>query len=168
MSIAVVLTGSNGNLHTLKITMVKVKKALLFRDNMLHCLGTSHIILDYQILREIRFRNQECGGSINMHTYVVKRKLFSNDIKQRLPFILCRERVPAPRNEADEQDNDVERRTAASVATTLHSPPSDGQGDGPNSNSSNRNLLKSASISASKCIGVQPKTDAEVTNFIFY
>ncbi|KAL1564065.1 Mitogen-activated protein kinase 8 [Salvia divinorum] len=83
---------------------------------------------------------------------------------QRQHASLPRERVPAPKDEAEE--NDFEKRTAASVATTLDSPPGN---DGMNSSSQNgnkgnysaRSLLKSASISASKCIGVKEKKNAE-------
>lgn len=83
-----------------------------------------------------------------------------------------RERVPAPKEDAD-QSNNLER-TAASVATTLQSPPSDGS-ENPNADAngpskpnytpvSSRSLLKSASISASKCIGT--KKDSKVSNII--
>ncbi|KAL1819861.1 hypothetical protein DCAR_0416162 [Daucus carota subsp. sativus] len=73
---------------------------------------------------------------------------------QRQHASLPRERVPAPKDEATtHESNDFEKRTADSVASTLHSPP--GQSD------SARSLLKSASISASKCIGVQPTKEAE-------
>ncbi|XP_050378631.1 mitogen-activated protein kinase 9-like [Argentina anserina] len=86
---------------------------------------------------------------------------------QRQHASLPRERVPAPKEDADES-NELER-TAASVATTLNSPPADGS-DNPNANGpsktqytpvSSRSLLKSASISASKCIGVQKKDSQE-------
>lgn len=82
---------------------------------------------------------------------------------QRQHASLPRERVPAPKEEANIQE------TADSVASTLHSPP--GQSDGTDNadandgttkaNYSARSLLKSASISASKCIGVQPRKEAE-------
>lgn len=85
-----------------------------------------------------------------------------------------RERVPAPKEDAD-QSNNLER-TAASVATTLQSPPSDGS-ENPNADAngpskpnytpvSSRSLLKSASISASKCIGIGTKKDSQVSNII--
>lgn len=89
-------------------------------------------------------------------------------------LIFFRERVNAPKDESDNQNNDFERRTAASVATTLESPPKESDSsensntaaqNGPNKpNYSARSLLKSASISASKCIGVKPKQDLEVSN----
>lgn len=79
-----------------------------------------------------------------------------------------------PKEESANQTNDFEKRTAASVATTLESPPKQSDGlenantaaqNGPNKpNCSARSLLKSASISASKCIGVKPKQDLEVSN----
>lgn len=85
-------------------------------------------------------------------------------------FLFFRERVPAPKEEANIQE------TADSVASTLHSPP--GQSDGTDNadandgttkaNYSARSLLKSASISASKCIGVQPRKEAEVSLQFFF
>ncbi|KAJ8773032.1 hypothetical protein K2173_028209 [Erythroxylum novogranatense] len=84
---------------------------------------------------------------------------------QRQHASLPRERVPAPKDETAGENDEVERRSAASVATTLESPPGSHQGseqNGPNKpNYSNRSLLKSASISASKCVGVQPRRDTE-------
>ncbi|PIN14165.1 Mitogen-activated protein kinase [Handroanthus impetiginosus] len=86
---------------------------------------------------------------------------------QRQHASLPRERVPAPKDEASKQ-NDFEKRTSASVATTLESPPREGEGsENINANGQNkgnysaRSLLKSASISASKCIGVKAKKDIE-------
>ncbi|WCJ42058.1 Mitogen-activated protein kinase 8 [Euphorbia peplus] len=75
---------------------------------------------------------------------------------QRQHASLPRERVPAPKETAEEKE-DFERRTSASVAATL-SPP---QGDSNGLTTPSKHLLKSASISASKCIGVRPKTDIE-------
>ncbi|GFP86234.1 mitogen-activated protein kinase 9 [Phtheirospermum japonicum] len=85
---------------------------------------------------------------------------------QRQHASLPRERVPAPKDEGVNDNNDFEKRTAASVATTLDSPPREGEGsenmNGQNKgNYSARSLLKSASISASKCIGVKEKKDTE-------
>lgn len=86
--------------------------------------------------------------------------------------VFFRERVPAPKDEANIQEtNDTEKRIADSAASTLHSPPEQSDGtdyanadDGTNNpNYSARSLLKSASISASKCIGVQPRKEAEVS-----
>lgn len=81
-----------------------------------------------------------------------------------------RERVPLPKDE-DGEDNDFEKRTSASVATTLESPPEDHTANGNGSNKGNysaRSLLKSASISASKCVVVKPKKDPEVILSIFF
>ncbi|XP_065849235.1 mitogen-activated protein kinase 9 [Euphorbia lathyris] len=76
---------------------------------------------------------------------------------QRQHASLPRERVPAPKETAEEKE-DFERRTSASVAATL-SPP---QGNDVNGTATpNKSLLKSASISASKCIGVRPRTNTE-------
>ncbi|CAI0400497.1 unnamed protein product, partial [Linum tenue] len=82
---------------------------------------------------------------------------------------LPRERVPVPKDQEGQEENDFERRTAESVATTLNSPPEGsqesavaGKSNGPNkTNPATRSLLKSASISASKCIGVKHKTEVE-------
>ncbi|OMO59931.1 hypothetical protein CCACVL1_24531 [Corchorus capsularis] len=91
---------------------------------------------------------------------------------QRQHASLPRERVPAPKDE-NVQDNDFERRTAAAVATSLNSPPKSRLADGSENtnaegengaskpNYSARSLLKSASISASKCVGVKEKKDLE-------
>ncbi|XP_023001446.1 mitogen-activated protein kinase 9-like [Cucurbita maxima] len=91
---------------------------------------------------------------------------------QRQHASLPRERVCAPKDEAA-QHEDLEGRNGVYVASTLQSPPRSQQGDGSenaNSNEQNgqskpnysaRSLLKSASISASKCIGVKPKKELE-------
>ncbi|XP_022987945.1 mitogen-activated protein kinase 9 [Cucurbita maxima] len=90
---------------------------------------------------------------------------------QRKHASLPRERVCAPKDKV-EQHNDLEGRNGAHVATSLQSPPRS-TGDGsenangyeqnePNkANYSARSLLKSASISASKCIVVKPRNDLE-------
>lgn len=87
-----------------------------------------------------------------------------------------RERVCAPKDETANSENEIERRTAASVATSLESPPTLQQCDnaenanvglqnGPSKpNYSARCLLKSASISASKCVGVKASINSEVSN----
>lgn len=88
-----------------------------------------------------------------------------------LPYFIFRERVPAPKEEPSEQKNEIERRSAAFVATTLQSPPKNDGSENSNTDAQNghskpgysaRSLLKSASISASKCIGVKNKRDVEV------
>ncbi|RVX18061.1 Mitogen-activated protein kinase 9 [Vitis vinifera] len=87
---------------------------------------------------------------------------------QRQHASLPRERVCAPINEAADENKEFEKRSAASVATTLESPPK-AEGlekgnveNGPSKpNQSARSLLKSASISASKCIGVKEQKDVE-------
>ncbi|XWS50811.1 hypothetical protein CRYUN_Cryun12cG0121000 [Craigia yunnanensis] len=92
---------------------------------------------------------------------------------QRQHASLPRERVPVPKNENMAQNNDFERRTAASVATTFNSPPksqllnglkntnAEEQNSSSKPNYSARSLLKSASISASKCVVVKEKKDSE-------
>uniref|UniRef100_A0A2P2LFV5 mitogen-activated protein kinase n=1 Tax=Rhizophora mucronata TaxID=61149 RepID=A0A2P2LFV5_RHIMU len=89
---------------------------------------------------------------------------------QRQHASLPRERVPAPKDEKV-GNNDLERRTAASVASSLQSPTGQANGsditkleaqNGPaKPNYSNKSLLKSASISGSKCVGVQQRQDTE-------
>ncbi|XP_059645370.1 mitogen-activated protein kinase 9-like isoform X2 [Cornus florida] len=86
-------------------------------------------------------------------------------------FMYPRERVPAPKDEDAAQSNDFEKRTAASVATTLQSPPKESDGSEnaiantqnglSKPNYSARSLLKSASISASKCVVVKGRKDSE-------
>ena len=73
-------------------------------------------------------------------------------------IVCCRERVPAQSGETAEESSDVERRAAAAVASTLESEePDNGRGY------SACSLMKSSSISGSKCIGLQSKTDKEVS-----
>ncbi|XP_074570154.1 mitogen-activated protein kinase 9-like [Curcuma longa] len=91
---------------------------------------------------------------------------------QRQHASLPRERVCAPKVETTDQNNDFEKRTAESVArTTLQSPPRSQQVESDKTsvmenglnkpNTSARSLLKSASISASKCVNVEEKLDIE-------
>lgn len=78
---------------------------------------------------------------------------------------IFRERVPAPKNEtAQESSNDIEKRTSDVVTSTLDSPKTSQQSEGTENEGgySARNLMKSASISGSKCIGVQSKVNNEV------
>ncbi|KAK4843939.1 hypothetical protein QYF36_014587 [Acer negundo] len=83
---------------------------------------------------------------------------------QRQHASLPRERVPVSKDETTEQNIDFERRTAASVATTLNSPPKADGTENPSCGA--RSLLKSASISASKCVVVQQKGDTELEEAI--
>lgn len=79
----------------------------------------------------------------------------------------------ANKDEIPDQNNDFEKRSADSVASTLQSPKKSQQGDrsdhssvtdGINrTNFSARSLLKSASISASKCVVVKGRKDSEVS-----
>ncbi|CAA0333293.1 putative mitogen-activated protein kinase 15 CMGC-MAPK family [Arabidopsis thaliana] len=89
-----------------------------------------------------------------------------NNALQRQHASLPRERVPASKNETvEESSNDIERRTTAAVASTLDSPKASQQAEGTDNGGgggySARNLMKSSSISGSKCIGVQSKTNIE-------
>ncbi|KAJ4974530.1 hypothetical protein NE237_007704 [Protea cynaroides] len=92
---------------------------------------------------------------------------------QRQHASLPRERVGAPKNDTTDQTNNFENRTAASVART-QSPPHQFEGsengnggvaaaqNGPSRpNCSARSLLRSASISASKCVVVKSGRDSE-------
>ncbi|CAA7397601.1 unnamed protein product [Spirodela intermedia] len=91
---------------------------------------------------------------------------------QRQHASLPRERVCVPKDETADQNIDFEKRTADSVVrSTLQSPPRSQQGEQDSSqtaenglnppNCSARSLLKSASISASKCVVMKPKKDSE-------
>ncbi|KAI5660275.1 hypothetical protein M9H77_29068 [Catharanthus roseus] len=83
---------------------------------------------------------------------------------------LPRERVPLPKDEATTQNDNIEKRSAAS---TLDSPRANSSGGSENlngiimqngTNKANvgaRSLLKSASISGSKCVEVKEKSDVE-------
>ena len=71
-------------------------------------------------------------------------------------LILCgsRERVPAPKEEGSSQENELENQTSENA---------EGADNEVNKgNYSARSLLKSASISASKCIGGTGTRDTEV------
>lgn len=99
--------------------------------------------------------------------------IFNNARPITFVLSLFRERVPAPKDENAGQNNDY-GRTADSVATTLlQSPPTEnanteGQNGINRPNCSARSLLKSASISASKCVGVKDRTDREVIAVILH
>uniref|UniRef100_A0A6N2KRP9 mitogen-activated protein kinase n=1 Tax=Salix viminalis TaxID=40686 RepID=A0A6N2KRP9_SALVM len=92
---------------------------------------------------------------------------------QRQHASLPRERVPAPKDETVAQNADIEGELH--LATSLQSPGGSQQADGSEDltvatengsskpNYSNRSLLKSASISASKCVVLKPKGDSEET-----
>ncbi|XP_028786945.1 mitogen-activated protein kinase 9 [Neltuma alba] len=77
---------------------------------------------------------------------------------------LPRERVCAAKDEKNEGE-DSEKRMAAGVGTTVEGAPRSNGTDAdyqngpakPNSNANTRSLFKSASISASKCVGVKPR-----------
>ncbi|EFH59362.1 hypothetical protein ARALYDRAFT_898157 [Arabidopsis lyrata subsp. lyrata] len=86
---------------------------------------------------------------------------------QRQHASLPRERVPAPKKENGSHNHDIENRSTASLATTLESPPtsqhegSDYRNGVSQTGYNARSLLKSASISASKCIGVKQRNKSE-------
>uniref|UniRef100_A0A2C9UNG2 mitogen-activated protein kinase n=1 Tax=Manihot esculenta TaxID=3983 RepID=A0A2C9UNG2_MANES len=80
---------------------------------------------------------------------------------QRQHASLPRERVPAPKEAASEKNNDLERETSTSGATNGPGNATATENGSAKGNHSTRSLLKSASISASKCIGAQPGTDTE-------
>ncbi|KAA3476029.1 mitogen-activated protein kinase 9-like [Gossypium australe] len=73
---------------------------------------------------------------------------------------LPRERVPVPKDENADQDIDGENSTSISQVDGSNAN-AEGQ-NGTNKPNSARSLFKSASISASKCVGVQAKDNSEV------
>ncbi|KAA3476028.1 mitogen-activated protein kinase 9-like [Gossypium australe] len=72
---------------------------------------------------------------------------------------LPRERVPVPKDENADQDIDGENSTSISQVDGSNAN-AEGQ-NGTNKPNSARSLFKSASISASKCVGVQAKDNSE-------
>lgn len=135
----VVLIGLRDSLHILKNITVRVREALLFNNDTLLCLGS--------VVHNL-FCWFDCQ---NLHLHV-------RCVLCSLPFCF-RERVPAPKEE---------NRPAASLATTPESP-QNSQHEGSNymngmsqTGYSARSLLKSNSISASKCIGVKQRNQSEV------
>lgn len=66
----------------------------------------------------------------------------------------CREWVPASKGETVGESRDVEERAATDVASTLGSSKADNDGGG----YSAHYLMKSSSLSSSKCIYIQSKT----------
>lgn len=113
--------------------------------------------------------------SLASHVFItILSPVFIFNYARPVSFVLSlfRERVPAPKDENVGQNNDY-GRTADSVAATLQSPPTENanteEQNGINRpNCSARSLLKSASISASKCVGVKDRTDREVTAVILH
>ncbi|KAF3337551.1 Mitogen-activated protein kinase 12 [Carex littledalei] len=88
---------------------------------------------------------------------------------QRQHASLPRERVCAPKDEAPDQNKEIEKRSADSVARTTISPPKTQHIERDNISSSSQSItnsnspryLKSASISASKCVVVNGNKDPE-------
>ncbi|KAM3703105.1 hypothetical protein ACJW31_04G071100 [Castanea mollissima] len=92
---------------------------------------------------------------------------------QRQHASLPRERVNVPKEETADQNDEFEGRTAVAVATGLQSSPralhsnnletanSESENGFNKPNYSGRSLLKSASISGSKCIEVKPRKELE-------
>lgn len=91
-------------------------------------------------------------------------------------FFWDRERVCAPKDEAPDQNKEIEKRSADSVARTTISPPKTQHIERDNVSSSSQSItnsnspryLKSASISASKCVVVNGKKDPEVIYWIMF
>jgi len=84
-----------------------------------------------------------------------------------LNFTLCRERVCAPKDES-KQHNDSENPSGSNLQSSPESDATGSQNGTSRPNCSARSLLKSASISASKCVVVKQNKDPEVVaNYLF-
>lgn len=123
--------------------MVKEKDTFHFKESIPPCLGMSDvkILCSYQVI--IIFLISRC------------------------PFLLHRERISTSEDEATDQTDSLKKRTASVTRATLQSPPSfpkfaelqsvQRNASTMQSGSSNRKcgvLLRSDSISTSKCVGV--------------
>jgi len=197
LSTIVALIDSSDNLHILRSTMVKGKEALHSKDSMLPCLGMcwTWVILpfiwSYMIIwldKLDRFSMQIPPPSpspsiIHLQNTTDSTIWWCNFHLILMTFkchLFFRERVPAPKDETAAQSTDIERQTAPSIAKSLKSLPGLQQADGSEDvtvaaqngsskpNYSNRSLLKSSSISASKCVVVKPKGDSEVSDIILH
>ncbi|XP_048136342.1 mitogen-activated protein kinase 9-like isoform X2 [Rhodamnia argentea] len=99
---------------------------------------------------------------LEYHPQMLQEYLRGGD---QMSFMYPRERVSQPKDEAAGQKNDIEKRSSDSIATTLHSPPRTHQSNGTENgdaqngpyttNCGARSLLKSSSISGSKCVVVK-------------
>lgn len=152
-----VLIGLRDNLHILRKITVRVREAHLFNANTLPCLGIQFRLLVYQLYW---FESHQISP--------IFLKFASHSVVLCWNLICFRERVPAPKKENGSHNQDIENRSTASLATTLESPPtsqhegSDYRNGTSQTGYSARSLLKSASISASKCIGVKQTNKSEV------
>lgn len=117
-------------------------------------LQRQHASLPRQVAIQTLFLNYKI---LSYCSYVTENQIYFLDV--------CRERVPAPKVETSAlQENDTEKTTETSAGTTHDSPRGQYQGSENSAEpTSARSMLKSASISASKCIGSQGTRDPEVT-----
>lgn len=94
--------------------------------------------------------------------------LFYGTVRVICNFTLCRERVCAPKDIEKKQDNDIENPSGSNLQSPPGSDVTGSQNGTSRSNYSARSLLKSASISASKCVVVKQNKDPEVVSYSIF
>ncbi|RRT56365.1 hypothetical protein B296_00037155, partial [Ensete ventricosum] len=154
--LSVALIASSANLLILKSIMVKGTEALHSNANMLPCQGNTRL----RTTSLFTFSMNCFSLCVNLFSYMYHT------------FCVSRERIGANNDSISDRNNEFEGRSVESVVrSTLESPTKSQQGvrsdqssvaDGVSkSKHSARSLLKSESISASKCVVVKQRKDKQ-------